>query len=83
MTKLIKNWNGLMGLSSNDYYLQISQGSGWVVCAETNDRVYHLSEFAFYRPFRGHYTDALNWYGFDVVLDSWDKESKNDLFQNN
>jgi hypothetical protein len=84
MAKLIKDWEGLVGLESEHYKLEIDVdgGNGWIVpkieTEETEKDFYkhhfYLSTHTFYGRDYKHSTEVLQEFGFDVELDNWDKE---------
>ena len=83
MPKLIRNWNELVGLESENYRLEIDtkMGNGWIrpkVETEETEREHckhnvYLSTHSFYGSSCQGYTRILQEYGFDVVLANWDE----------
>ncbi|MBQ3543460.1 MAG: hypothetical protein IJA34_00485 [Lachnospiraceae bacterium] len=83
MAKFIKNWEDLVGLESENYKLEIDLefGSGWIVpkveTKETEKDYYkhhfYLSTHTFYGCKYKYSTEILQKFGFDVILDNWDK----------
>lgn len=83
MAKFIKDWHDLVGLESNDYYLEINTkwGCGHIRPKVITDEVkenwgkhnMYLNTHMFYGSCYQHYTELLQKYGFDVQLDNWDK----------
>lgn len=87
MPKLIKNWEGLVGLESEHYKLEIDvdMGCGWIVPkVETKETEtdyykhhYYLSTHTFYGMKYKYSTEVLQKFGFDVELDNWDRRADN------
>lgn len=83
MSKLIRDWNDLVGLESEKYKLEIDLkfGSGWIVPKEETEETendYHkhhkyLSTHTFYGKTYEYSTKLLQEFGFDVEIDNWDK----------
>lgn len=86
MTKLIKDWRGLVGLESDNYILEIDLGycNGWIkpkVETEQTEENYfdhhiYLSTHTFYGGNYKYSTVLLQEYGFDVQLENWDGETE-------
>lgn len=84
MSKLIKCWEDLVGLESENYKLDIdlARYSGWIVpkveTDETRKNYYdhhvYLSTHTFYESHYEASTEMLQKFGFDVEIDNWDKE---------
>lgn len=82
---LIKDWNDLFGLESETHKLEIDTeaGCGWIVPKDIDEissdkssfsnRAY-LSTHTFYGKFCMYYTEILQSFGFNVILNSWDTE---------
>lgn len=77
MPKLVKNWDELVGLESENYVLDINvhMGCGWIRDKHTNESVTYLSTHTFYGSKYRFSTELLNKYGFDVELVNWDNLS--------
>lgn len=83
MPRVIKTWTELVGLESENYYLDIDlkYGSGWIrpkVETEETKRDYYahhvyLSTHTFYGSQYKQSTKLLQQYGFNVEIDNWDK----------
>lgn len=75
MAKLIKDWNELVGLESENYVLDIDldMGCGWVRYKNTLKKAFYLSTHTFYGSKYKYSTEVLKEYGFDVELVSWDE----------
>lgn len=81
MSKIIKGWEDLVGLESENYKLEIDlkYGNGWirpkVITEETEMNYLHhnryLSTHTFYESKYLESTEMLQEFGFDVVLESW------------
>lgn len=79
-TKIIRNWEDLVGLESEHYKLDIDlvNGCGWInpkfEVFETNElsHAYYLSTHTFYGHKYKASTELLRKCGFDVKLLSWD-----------
>lgn len=78
MAKLIKSWDELVGLESNEYYLDIDEDrcSGWIRRKSDDDSVEYLSTHTFYGRTYQYSTALLQEYGFDIQLENWDGETK-------
>lgn len=84
MAKLIKNWDELAGLESENYKIEVMDNCcGWIrpkiETEETqedwlNHHAY-LSTHTFYGETYQYSTEILQNFGFDVEIDNWDKES--------
>ncbi len=78
MPKLIKTWEELVGLESDEYYLKIDVDMCYGnICRKSDDEyMEYLSTHTFYGR---NYQDSsvlLQEYGFDVQLENWDGETK-------
>lgn len=84
MPRLIKSWEELDGLESENYKIILNEPykcSGWIVpkdqsiVTEKNyyDHHAYLSTHTFYEEDYKGYTGLLQQFGFDVELDNWDK----------
>ncbi len=75
MSKVIKDWNDLVGLESEDYILDIDTviGCGKIVPKEeSEDTIYHyLSTHTFYESNYKGYEKLLRSCGFNITLESW------------
>jgi hypothetical protein len=71
--KIIKNWNDLVGMSNDEYYLDINTdiGFGWVRKRIDDSTVAYLSTHTFYEKKYEFSTEILQSFGFDVKLVSW------------
>lgn len=83
MPKLIKGWKDLVGLETENYYLDINleMCNGHIVEKEhikKGDDWYrpYLSTHTFYGLDYKDYTILLQEYGFDVQLENWDGETE-------
>lgn len=86
MPKLIETWKDLVGLESEDYYLEIDveKCSGWINPKDHvkyDDKDYwkhneYLSTHTFYGTQYKNYTKILRSFGFDVQLKNWDGETE-------
>jgi vacuolar-type H+-ATPase subunit D/Vma8 len=84
--KLIKTWEELAGLESENYRVEVDldKCSGWIVPkvetkeTEENYFKYHwyLSTHTFYGHSYAQYTELFQKLGFDIELDNWDKEEQ-------
>ena len=76
--QLIKNWIELSKVpDSETHRLNITPeyGSGWIVSKKTGKDIAYLSTHTFYNKMQSEFwTKKLQKYGFDAVLDIWDKE---------
>ena len=74
MSKLIKNWEELDGLESENYVIRVKDGcSAWIepkVETEETNRMY-LNTHTFYGSHYRGSTKLLQKFGFDVELSSW------------
>lgn len=84
MSKLIRNWEELSKVPSNDKYkLQLEDCCGWIVpvkeTKETEDNYFrhhvYLSTHTFYGSQYKYSTKVLQEHGFDIEIDNWDKEN--------
>lgn len=77
MAKVIKNWDDLVGLESENYKLKIDldMGCGRIVPKDSDSNEFqpYLSTHTFYGSSYKNYEKLLQKYGFDVELQSWDK----------
>ena len=78
MAKLIKSWDGLVGLKSDEYYLDIDEDrcNGWIRRKSDDDSMEYLSTHTFYGRNYQYSSALLQEYGFDVQLENWDGETK-------
>lgn len=84
MPKLIKTWDELVGLESENYKIvvELRGGCGWirpkVETEETKENYFnhhaYLSTHTFYGSQYKQSTKTLQKFGFDVEIDNWDKE---------
>lgn len=82
--KLIKNWKELSQVPPNDKYkivVDLDMGSGWVrpvkETKETEEKYFehhlYLSTHTFYGKSYKYYSRKLQEFGFNIMLDTWDK----------
>lgn len=78
MAKLIKSWDGLVGLESDEYYLDIDEDrcSGWIRRKFDDDSMEYLSTHTFYGNDYQYSTVRLQECGFDVQLENWDGDTE-------
>ena len=78
MARLIKSWDELNGLQSENYYLDIDSdlGCGHIYRKSDNELMDYLSTHSFYGKSYKDYTIMLQEYGFDVQLKNWDGETE-------
>ena len=78
MAKLIKSWYGLVGLESDEYYLEIDvDRCNGHIRSKTDDNFYaYLSTHTFYGNDYQYSTVILQECGFDVQLENWDGETE-------
>ena len=80
MSTLIRNWEELSKIPESDTHrLEIGKYNGWIITKNPesdkfSDRRKYLSTHTFYGSSYKHSTKLLQSCGFDVELDSWDKE---------
>ena len=72
-TKIVHNWNDLVGMSNDEYYLDITPdiGFGWVRKRIDDSTVAYLSTHTFYEKKCAFSTEYLQGFGFNVELVSW------------
>ena len=75
MAVLIKDWNDLIGLESDNYKLEINtdMGCGHIIPKDDCSDEYcpYLSTHTFYASSYKYYENILQKYGFDIKLKSW------------
>ena len=78
MAKLIESWKDLVGLESDEYYLDIELDKccGHIYSKSGNEFMHYLSTHTFYGKTYQDETARLQEYGFDVQLKNWDGETK-------
>ena len=78
MAKLIKSWDGLVGLESDGYYLEIDVGrcNGHIRSKTDEDFYAYLSTHTFYGNDYQYSTARLQECGFDVQLENWDGKTE-------
>lgn len=78
MAKLIKSWNELVGLQSDEYYLDINEDmcNGWIRRKSDGDSMEYLSTHTFYGRNYQYSSVLLQEYGFDVQLENWDGDTE-------
>ena len=78
MAKLIKSWDGLVGLESEEYYLEIDvdRCNGHIRSKTDRDFYEYLSTHTFYGNDYQYSTVRLQECGFDVQLENWDGETE-------
>jgi hypothetical protein len=77
MPKLIKNWDELIGLESENYFIELDEDMccGWIRPKDNpTDWCEYLSTHTFYGHRYQESTRILQKYGFDVEIDNWDKD---------
>ena len=73
---LIKDWKDLIGLESENYYIDIKDYNGWIRSKNPeNEKSWlpSLSTHTFYGMNYKNSTHELQKYGFNVIIDSWDR----------
>lgn len=84
MSKLIKTWDELFEMESDNYRIKPDEKwrcSGWIVpkveTEETKENYFdhhaYLSTHTFYGSQYEYSTELLQKFGFDVEIDNWDK----------
>ena len=78
MAKLIKSWDGLVGLESDEYYLDIDEDrcNGWIRRKSDDDSMEYLSTHIFYGRNYQYSSVLLQEYGFDIQLENWDGDTE-------
>ena len=78
MTKLIKTWEELVALESDEYYLEIDTDmcNGNIRRKSDDEYMEYLSTHTFYGLNYQYSSVLLQEYGFDVQLENWDGETK-------
>lgn len=78
MAKLIKSWDGLVSLESDEYYLEIDVDKcNGHIRSKTDDNFYsYLSTHTFYGKNYQYSTVRLQECGFDIQLENWDGETE-------
>ena len=78
MSKLIKTWEELVGLESDEYYLKIDVDmcNGSIRRKSNDEYMEYLSTHTFYGLNYQYSSALLQEYGFDVQLENWDGETK-------
>lgn len=78
MPKLIKTWEELVGLESDEYRLEIDveHCCGYIIRKRTNENVEYLSTHTFYGEMYKYYTYQLQKRGFDIQLENWDGKTE-------
>jgi hypothetical protein len=86
MTRIIRDWDELVGLESETHYLEIDlrYGSGHIVNKDKQaEREYnYLSTHTFYGGNVDSYKEStrrLREKGFDIIIDNWDNPLPDDL----
>ena len=78
MPKIIRGWEDLVGLESDEYYIEVDlhMGCGWIVHKHHSytPNSHYLSTHTFYGKTYKGYERLLRKCGFDVKLVSWDGE---------
>ena len=78
MAKVIKDWNDLVGLESKNYILEIDTklGCGHIRAKDSSSGLseYYLSTHTFYKNNYKGCEKILRKCGFNVKLQTWDKE---------
>lgn len=85
MPRLIKTWDELDGLESENYKIKLDNNnnkcSGWIIPKDESkfpeeeywDHHEYLSTHTFYGEMHQISTKTLQHFGFDVEIDNWDK----------
>ena len=84
MPRLIKSWEELKDLESENYRIEVENYCGWIVpkveTEETEENYFdhhiYLSTHTFYGSQYENSTKKLQKFGFDVEIDNWDKDDK-------
>ena len=78
MSKLIKTWEELVGLESDEYYLKIDVDmcNGSIRRKSNDEYMEYLSTHTFYGLNYQYSSALLQEYGFDIQLENWDGETK-------
>ena len=78
MAKLIKSWDELVGLQSDEYYLDIDEDmcNGWIRRKSDDDSMEYLSTHTFYGHNYQYSSVLLQEYGFDIQLENWDGDTE-------
>ena len=78
MAKLIKSWDELVGLQSDEYYLDIDEDmcNGWIRRKSDNDSMEYLSTHTFYGRNYQYSSVLLQEYGFHIQLENWDGDTE-------
>ncbi len=86
--KLIKNWEELAQVPPNDKFkivVDLERGNGWIrpieKIKETSDYYFnnvYLHTHLFYGNWYQDSTRILQEHGFDIEIDNWDKEVKDE-----
>lgn len=76
---LIKTWEELKDLKSDTHYLDIDLNmcNGWILPRyekQDYENSFYLSTHTFYGSMHEISTKTLQSYGFNVVIDNWDKD---------
>lgn len=84
MAKLIKSWDELDGLETENYKIKLDHDkcSGWIIPKDESkfsEEEYwqhheYLSTHTFYGEQYKTSTEILQNFGFDVEIDNWDKK---------
>ena len=79
MAKLIESWKDLVGLESDEYYLEIDleRCNGHIARKSDHEYMEYLSTHTFYgKKSYQENTVLLQEYGFDIQLKNWDGETE-------
>ena len=78
MAKLIKSWDELVGLESDEYRLEINleYGNGNIRRKSDNEYMEYLTTHTFYGRNYQYSSVLLQEYGFDVQLKNWDGKTE-------
>lgn len=83
MKRLIKSWKDLVGLENDNYFIVVDLdfGNAWIRPKDPNKNSEdywrhnsYLSTHAFYGSHYKDSTELLQKFGFNVVIDNWDKD---------
>lgn len=81
---LIKSWEELIGLESEEYYLDIDLDGccGYIRSKSDDDYYEYLSTHTFYGSQYEYATATLQSKGFDIQLDNWDGKTEEVNYRN-
>lgn len=76
---VIADWDELAKVPPSDtHYIKVEDGSGWIVPIDPDEDEFldgkvYLSTHTFYGMNHEQSTNTLQLYGFNIVLENWDK----------